>query len=268
MNSLRTHTGKGILLAAVLLALPLLIIACRSDDDPSAQERVEQAGAALGGFGGLFGGYGQPGIWVNGSGKVTTEPDMATIWGGINATRDTVSEAHREAAELMNALLQSLTERGIAEDEIETTRYDISPEQRQDPETYEYETIGYTVSNEISVTVKDLDQVGFIIDDMVAAGGDDTVFRSVRFGVSDSRPLEVEARKLAVEDLIAKATQLADSAGVTLGDLVNLVEESSTSPLTFGIGAGGDAMEASSFTSISPGEFGVVIDVAGVFDIE
>lgn len=266
MNKLGTHTAKGIMLAAVLVALPLLIIGCGADEDgPGTQDQVEQAATRLGAYSD-YAGVSQTGIWVNGSGQVATAPDVATIRGGVNVTRETVSQAHREATERMNALMQALTERGIAESDIQTTSYNIYPEYEYNRTTEESELVGYRVSNEISVTVKDLDQVGVLIDDMVTAGGDDTVFHGVSFGLSDSKPLEVEARKLAVEDLIDKATQLADSAGVSLGDLVYLNEQSRGSPRTFAVA---EAMMAdASVTPISPGEFNVVINVTGWFDIE
>ena len=265
MNRLRRHTAKGILLTAVLVALPLLIVACGTDEDgPGTQDQVEQAATRLGAYSDYIG-VSQTGIWVNGSGQVTTVPDVATIRGGVNVTRETVSQAHREAAERMNALMQALTERGIAESDIQTASYNIYPKYEYNRTTEEDELVGYRVSNEILVTVKDLDQVGTLIDDMVTTGGDDTVFHGVTFGLSDSKPLEVEARKLAVEDLVDKATQLADSAGVSLGDLVYLNEQSRGSPRTYA----SEAMMADAYvTPISPGEFNVVINVTGWFDIE
>ena len=260
MNRLRTHTGKSILFAALLLALPLLIIACDSDDDSDKPLQVEKA-AALG----SYAAGGEAGIRTTGSGQVSTAPDVATIRGGVNVTRETVSEAHSQAAELMDALLLALTQRGIAESDVQTTRYNIYPDYQYDRETERNELVGYRVSNEISVTVTDLDLVGALIDDMAEAGGDDTVFHGVSFGVSDPKPLEVEARKLAVEDLVDKASQLAQNAGVTLGDLVYLDESSFGSPRVF---AESLAMADDSSTAIRPGELDVVINVTGVFDFE
>ena len=69
-----------------------------------------------------------------------------------------------------------------------------------------------------------------VIDDMVEAGGDLARFNGIHFGLDDSKPLEVEVRKLAVEDMTAKAMQLADNAGVSLGDLVFISESVGASP--------------------------------------
>ena len=263
MDRLRTYARKWILAGWLLLALPILIIACGGDDDPGRQQNGTLAATEIGGYGGSLDAS-QSGIWVNGSGQVTTVPDVATIRGGVNVTRETVSEAHREAAQQMNALMQALAERGIAERDIQTTRFNIYPQYQYDREADKNELVGYTVSNEISVTVRDLEQVGALIDDMVSAGGDDTVFSGVSFSVSDTKPLEEEARKLAVQDLIDKATQLADSAGVTLGDLVYINESSRGSPRTFAA----EAMVDSAAAPISAGEFNVVVWVQGVFEIE
>ncbi len=263
MNRLRAHTWKGILLAAVLLALPLLLIACGSDDDDGSK-RVEQSAAGAAAYGD-YSGVGQSGIRANGSGQVAAAPDIATIRGGVNVTRATVAQALSEAAELMDTLLQALIQRRVAERDIQTTSYNIYPEYRYDHEADMNELVGYRVSNEVSVTVKDLGQVGALIDDMARAGGNDTVFHGVSFGLSDPKPLEVEARQLAVEDLIDKAEQLADNAGVTLGDLIYLDESSRATPRLYAESA---AMMDGSFTPIQPGALDVVINVTGVFGIE
>ena len=67
----------------------------------------------------------QTGIWVNGEGKVTVIPDIATLSLGIEAQAATVAEAQSQATEAMNEVMTALTENGVAEKDIQTQYFSI-----------------------------------------------------------------------------------------------------------------------------------------------
>ena len=284
MNRLWTYINRNILPAALagMLALFLIASACTSNDTPAQppdesaaqvmriEERVDQALTKMEGSYQASDGK-QSGIWVTGVGQMTAAPDIATINGGVEVVAKTVSEARGMAAEAMDALMKALTARGIEERDIQTTRFSIYPEYQYDRDKDRSELVGYRVNNQISVTIRNLDQVGMVIDDMVEAGGDLARFNGIHFGLDDSKPLEVEARKLAVEDMTAKAMQLADNAGVSLGDLVFISESVGASPRVddFLEYATLKAVQNSAVdTPISGGELSVTITVQGVFNME
>ena len=284
MNRLWTYINRNSLPAALagMLALFLVASACNSNDTPTQppdesaaqvmriEERVDQALTKLEGSYQASNDK-QSGIWVTGVGRMTAAPDIATISGGVEAVAKTVPEALGMAAEAMDALMKALTARGIEERDIQTTRFSIYPEYQYDRDKDRSELVGYRVNNQISVTIRNLDQVGMVIDDMVGAGGDLARFNGIHFGLDDPKPLEVEARKLAVEDMTAKAMQLADNAGVSLGDLVFISESIGASPRV------DDVLEYATLkavrstavdTPISGGELSVTIAVQGVFNME
>ena len=284
MNRLWTYINRNILPAALagMLALFLIATACTSNDTPAQppeasaaqvmriEERVDQVLTKMEGSYQASNGK-QSGIWVTGVGRMTAAPDIATINGGVEAVAKTVSEARGMAAEAMDAFMKALTARGIEERDIQTTRFSIYPEYQYDRDKDRSELVGYRVNNQISVTIRNLDQVGMVIDDMVEAGGDLARFNGIHFGLDDSKPLEVEARKLAVEDMTGKAMQLADNAGASLGDLVFISESVGASPRV------DDSLEYATLkavqssavgTPISGGELSVTITVQGVFNME
>ena len=286
MNRLRTYINRNILVTAVagMLVLFLAASACNSADtdtqppqDNSAQitrieERVDRALSMLEGST-QASDSAQSGIWVTGMGQVTSAPDIATLNGGVEAVAETVAEARSKAAEAMDAMMEALASLGVEDRDIQTTSFNIYPEYQYDRENDRSELVGYRVNNQIAVTIRDLDQVGAVIDDMVEAGGDLARFNGIRFGLDDPKPLETEARKLAVEDLTAKATELADNAGVSLGDLVYISESFGASPRTFDMAENTASMRVmlayeAADTPISGGEIGVTITVQGVFDME
>ena len=201
MNRLWTYINRNILVTAMagMLALFLAASACNSADtdtqppqDNSAQitrieERVDQALSKLEGSYQASDSK-QSGIWVTGMGQVTSAPDIATLNGGVEAVAETVAEARRNAAQAMEAMMQALAARGVEERDIQTTGFNIRSEYQYDRDKDRNELVGYRVSNQISVKVRNLEQVGTTIDDMVEAGGDLARFNGISFGLDDPSP--------------------------------------------------------------------------------
>ncbi len=127
--------------------------------------------------------------------------------------------------------------------------------------------IGYQVTNTLTVKVRDLDDMGGIIDGVTEAAGDLIRINRVNFTIEDTKPLQTQAREEAIADLLAKANAMARLAGVELGKLVFLTETGGGVPAPFGRAeaapAFGFAVDQS--TSILAGELNV--SVQGVFDI-
>ena len=209
------------------------------------------------------------GIHANGSGVAIGEPDIAVLNVGVQAIEDTVTEARNEAALAIGRLLTTLGETGVADDDIETLRFNVQPR-------YEYEDnvqtlTGYQVTNSLSVTIRNLDNVGTIIDGAVAGGGDAARIDSIRFEVEDGTALEDQARRLAIADAIAKADLYAELTGVSRGTLMSISESSfspfpQTARVSFAMAE--DAFAASAPTQVIAGEFEVRIDVQATFGIE
>ncbi len=90
--------------------------------------------------------------------------------------------------------------------------------------TYEQVVTGYVVSQQLTAKVRDLDSTGELIDQLVEAGGDLTRINGISFTIEDPTPLLEQAREMAIEDLLDRAGQMADAAGVQLGKLEYLSE--------------------------------------------
>tara|TARA_Y100000034_G_scaffold133997_1_gene201221 strand:- start:2720 stop:3139 length:420 start_codon:yes stop_codon:yes gene_type:complete len=86
---------------------------------------------------------------------------------------------------------------------------------------------GYVVSNSLTVKICELDTIGEVINAVVTNGGNATRVSGISFVIEDRKALEVEARKKAVEDAMAKARQLAETAGSQVGNLKSISESSS-----------------------------------------
>ena len=243
-----------------LTAVMLLVAACTGDDDPpqSASDASQAAGAFSGGI------QGQSGISVSGEGSIDLVPDLALLNVGVEAMAESVSQAREEAALAMDAVIASVKVQGLEERDIRTRAFNIWPQ-------YEYQNngrntlVGYRVNNSATVKIRDINNVGPIIDEVANAGGNATRIDGIRFTVEDPKPHIAALREAAFQDAMAKAEHLATLAGVELGPLTFVTESS-------GVPVARDAafavMEAAApSTSISGGELRISMHVQAVFDI-
>ncbi len=206
----------------------------------------------------------QEGIWVSGEGKVAVTPDIATLWLGIEAQAETVAEAQSQAAEAMNSVMAALTDNGVDEDDIQTQYFSIDQVTRWDDETNEEIVVGYRVTNMVTAKIREIDEIGAIIDAVAVAGGDFTRINNIAFSVDDPTAYYEEAREEAMADAEAKAEQLADLAGVELGEPTYISEGAIYPPVIYR-DAGMEAAPPS--TSISPGEIELTLTVQVAYAI-
>ena len=209
----------------------------------------------------------QEGIWVTGQGKVSVEPDIATLKLGIEAQETSVAEAQIQAAEAMDKVMTALTENGVASKDIQTQYFSIRQVTKWNREKEEEVVIGYRVTNMVIAKIRDIDKVGTIIDAVAEAGGDLTRINSIGFSVDDPSAYYEEARQEAIAEAKAKAEQLAELAGVTLGKPTYISEGISypISPRTVVLEemVAAPAIE----TPISPGETEISLSVQIVYAI-
>jgi uncharacterized protein YggE len=210
----------------------------------------------------------QTGIWVNGEGKVTVTPDIATLWLGIEAQATTVAEAQTQAATAMATVMAALAENGVAEKDIQTQYFSIYQVTRWDDDKDEQVVIGYRVTNMVTAKIRDIEQAGPVIDAVAAAGGDYTRINNISFSVDDPTPYYQQARQKAMADAKAKAEQLADLAGVNLGKPTYISEGTIYPPIVYrDVGMEAMAPVPAPTTPISPGEIELTLNVQVAYAI-
>jgi uncharacterized protein YggE len=209
----------------------------------------------------------QTGIWVSGEGKVSATPDIVTLSLGIQAQAATVAEAQSQAAAAMSAVMAALADNGVADKDIQTQYFSISQVTRWDDTKNEQIVIGYQVTNMVTAKIRDVENAGPIIDAVAAAGGDYTRVNSIGFSVDDPTPYYEQARQKAMADAKAKAGQLAELAGVSLGKPTYISEGSVTPPIIYRDAGMAIPAPAESTTPVSPGEIELTLDVQVAYAI-
>lgn len=167
-------------------------------------------------------------ISTTGVGVVTVEPDAATFSLGLEARNDDLKPAQDEVTGESNAITAYLIESGIEEKDIVTSGYQVEPVEKHDRNGNFVEIEGYVVRMIITVTVRDLDTVGELIDQGVSLGAE--YVSSISFFVSDPSPHIQQARRAAIADAKLKAEDYAAGSDVTITGLYTLYESSSPNP--------------------------------------
>jgi uncharacterized protein YggE len=165
---------------------------------------------------------------ITGHGEVMAAPDTAFVTSGVTSQGVTAKEALDANNADMTKLIETLKAAGIDSIDIQTSGFSVSPNyvytDARDQNGYQLppKIVGYTVYNGVTVVVRELADLGAVLDQAVTVGANQV--SGVTFSVDDPAELYNEARKLAFGDARAKAELYAEAGGVELGAL-SLVSE-------------------------------------------
>ena len=157
---------------------------------------------------------------VVGEGKVEAVPDIAQVSAGIVADGATVEAVEQKINEVNNAVVSALTNLGIAEEDIKTASYSISP-------NYNFETgrniiSGYSGNSTLTIKVKNIKQLPQVITAATAEGANQIY--NTQYTIDDPAKYREEARNKAIENAKEQARKLSGELGIKLGKIVNIVE--------------------------------------------
>jgi uncharacterized protein len=150
-------------------------------------------------------------ITVSGEGSISATPDKATATLGIRTESQNLQEAQAANAQMANEMLSSLLSLGISRDDIKTADFRIDP-------IYTYEDgkqifQGYRVTHLFTVTIRDVDKTGLIIDTAVKNGANEVM--NIQFSVAEPQVYYNQALSLAVMDSFKKARTIAKTLGTS-----------------------------------------------------
>jgi uncharacterized protein YggE len=163
-------------------------------------------------------------IEVSGEGKVSSAPDLATITAGVTTQAPAAQEALAQNNAAMEQVVQTLRDRGIGPKDIQTSQFNVSPVyEQQDRNRQEApKLVAYRVTNQVTVKVRKIAEVGGTLDALVQAGGNQ--ISGIDFQVDDPAKLLEEARANAVRDARRRAETLAQAGEVELGAVIRIQE--------------------------------------------
>ncbi len=203
-------------------------------------------------------------LTVTGVGKSYLTPDIAYISIGVHTEDKEASIAVEDNNTLSQKVSEALKKFVTDSKDIQTTNFSIYPQQQTD-QTGKVVGILYIVDNTVYVTLRNIKQIGPLLDAVVSAGAN--TINGISFDVADRSEALSAARTSAVQDAQTQANELAKAAGITLGQVMNIsVYGSAPIPAYVGKGGAGVAMNAEA--PISPGQMIIEVDVNVVYTIE
>ena len=166
---------------------------------------------------------------TSGSGEVAAEPDLAYISLGVEARKPTMAEARSEVAATVDRVLALTRDLRIDPKFVNATRVQVQPEYSWNEKDRKRILLGYVVSRQVQVELRDLEQLGPLLERAVDAGVNQV--NDPALDSSRRKVLEREAMTKAVEDARLNAETLARAAGARLGAVRTLNGSSSTPPM-------------------------------------
>jgi uncharacterized protein len=219
-----------------LLALAALAAVVHAGDAPAA------AAQATGG------------ITVGGTGTVSAAPDRATLSFGVESQGATARGALAANGAEMRRLLAALRAAGATD--LSTQSVSLNPRSSEDGDVR-----GFTATNAVSATLRDITRTGPVIDAAVAAGANQVSGPLLTHAAADE--LYRQALREAVADARRSAQALAAASNLTLGRITAVVEGGGAMPLT---ALAERATDAGGATPIEPGRREVSATVAVTFE--
>jgi len=204
-------------------------------------------------------------VTVSGSGKVYLTPDIAYVTIGVHTEGYDATKAVAENNQSAQEVIDTLKAMGIDSKDIQTTNFSIYPQQEYDTDGKPTGEIKYVVDNSVFVTVRDLGQIGEVLDETVKSGANS--ISGIQFDVADKTAAQAEARKAAVINASTKAQELAEAAGVTLGQVMTISESTSGVPTPMYDVRASVAMAESS-VPVEAGQMTLMIEVNIVYQIK
>jgi len=159
-------------------------------------------------------------VSVTGEGEVKAQPDLAYVTLGVEARKPTLAAARAEANAAVDRLLALTRELKIDPKYVDSTQLQVRPEYNWNEKESKQVLLGYFVSRQVEVELRDLERLGPLLERAVSAGANQV--GGARLDSSRRKELEREALARAVEDARLDADALARAAGVRLGPVQSL----------------------------------------------
>ena len=207
-------------------------------------------------------------IHVSGIGKVSVKPNKADLTLSVEVQAKTAEAARNQAAVAMEALIKVIKNADVTDKYIQTRSVSLYPTYSPDADN---KIIGYQLSYQVAVCIRDINKDSDIIDNAVQAGGNSTWFQGINFGIDNPESALRDAREKAYVNAKMRAEQYAKLAGVSLGSPLHISEGSDipATPMPYGeVRMMKSAMADSASTPLQVGEQEVLVTVDAMFGIE
>lgn len=192
---------------AVVLAATLMMTGTALASTPNAKEQIVASDQY---------------IAVNASGTIEVQPDIASISLGVMTTAKDSAQARQKNANTLKKVTQAIEKAGVKGTDIKTEHISMYP--NSDFKNGSEIITGYTVTNQLSITVQNVDKAGEIINAAMTAGAN--TVNGISYDVKDREKYYEQAVDKAMKSANSKAKIMANASGLKLGNVLNIREGS------------------------------------------
>lgn len=202
---------------------------------------------------------------ISAEGSVKREPDIAFLNAGVQTQGETAQTAMSSNAAAMNGVFDALAAADVDRGDMQTSNFSLQPQ-------YDYSNrqsgqppklTGYQASNQLTVRVRNLDNLGETMDALVGAGGN--TFSGLNFALEDDRAAKNAARDIAMKEAIARAELYAAASGYEVARVVTISESGGYNPQPMAMMVEARSVDRS--TPIASGEVGYSVSVNVTFEL-
>lgn len=208
-----------------------------------------------------------PVVEITASETVQSEPDQATVGAGVTSRARTAVQAMRDNANAMDAVIGRLKALGIAREDIQTSGVNLNAAFQYNNNNTPPVFQGYDVTNQVSVTLRDIAKIGATLDALVTSGANN--LNGPFFSRKNDKPQRAQAREAAFKTAEAQARDYARMAGFG-GVRLLAVEETlqQGGPIAFDVSAPrAITVTAQKTTPIEPGRIGTVVQMTVKYEM-
>jgi hypothetical protein len=209
---------------------------------------------------------------VVGSGTVYAKADIANIEVGLRTgTKKTAAEATKDSTAKMNDIITAIKGLGVEDKDIKTSGYSLSPVYNWTNDKGQ-ELIGYEVSQNVSLKVRDLEKIGDVIAKTTEKGANQ--IGNINFTIDDEYELKNQARELAIEKAKEKAMMIAEQSRMKLGEIKSVYESSEpVTPIYYSnaklsMDSAGGAQASLVSPEIQSGQNEIKVEVTLVYEVK
>ncbi len=209
-------------------------------------------------------------ITASGQGEIYADPDLAVVNFSVVTEKDTVDQALKANKEKMNDVIKQIKEKGVEEKDLKATTFNIQPryEWHETEASKQGERVltGYEVTQELRTKLRDLGQIGKVIQEATGAGANRV--GGIQFTIEDEEEVRKQARKEAIDQAKTKAQETASQLGVKLSKIVDFSENFYTPRTTSDMMLKSEQAEAGTTSQIEPGQNKVEVRVSITYKID
>ena len=159
---------------------------------------------------------------ISATGEVSRIPDIVRIQTGVDTQAGNAGDAMRQNSARMARIRAALAAAGIADRDIQTTSFDLSPAYRT-ASGGRSERAGFRATNRISIRLRDVTNSGLVIDALASEGVQDIDGPTLDF--ENRETLLDEARTQAIATARARADLYARGLGTRVKRVVLVTEQ-------------------------------------------